>query len=275
MNRLKTRKPQTLKPVRANAGIEAAYRAKLDAMIAEMAASVTYWVKAAYRAKPPEMAQDAPDGAMMPGSPATRMQATMRGLGRRWQRKFDAMAPEMAEHFAAATLGRADGAMAGILKRGGWTVELKMTAPMNDAYQAIIGEQVGLIKSISAEYLGEVEGLVMRSVSMGRDLGWLSGQLQTRYGVTKRRAALIARDQNNKATATLTRVRQLQIGCTEAVWEHSTAGKHPRLSHVKASGKRYDIAKGMLLDGEWLLPGEAINCRCFSRPIIPGLGDDD
>jgi hypothetical protein len=40
---------------------------------------------------------------------------------------------------------------------------------------------------------------------------------------------------------------------------------------VKANGKKYDIAKGMYLDGEWLQPGQAVNCRCLAKPIIHGL----
>nr|WP_277347156.1 phage minor head protein [Collimonas pratensis] len=134
-----------------------------------------------------------------------------------------------------------------------------------------MSEQVGLIKSIASQHLTEVQGLVMRSVADGRDLGTLAKGLEDRYGITKRRAALIARDQNNKATATITRVRQDSLGITEAVWMHSHAGKHPRPSHVAANGKRYTIKEGMYLDGVWTWPGREIGCRCISKSVIPGL----
>ncbi|WP_257785984.1 hypothetical protein [Burkholderia ubonensis] len=39
--------------------------------------------------------------------------------------------------------------------------------------------------------------------------------------MTKRRAAFIAHNQNSKATATITRVRQEGLGITEAIWLHS------------------------------------------------------
>ena len=45
----------------------------------------------------------------------------------------------------------------------------------------------------------------------------------------------------------------------------------PRASHVAASGKRYDVAKGMYLDGVWTWPGHEINCRCVSKAVIPGF----
>ena len=254
-----------LRPVRPNLGLEAKYRRKLDRLVQQMHDSLVYWLKAAYRANEPEISQ------AMDASPARTLQTAFRRLATRWQKRFDKAAPQLAAYFAKATKDRTDANMRGILKRAGFTVEFKMTAPMNDAYQAVIGEQVGLIKSIASQHLAEVEGLVMRSVQRGRDLGELATQLEERYGVTKRRAALISRDQNNKATATLTRVRQQGLGITEAVWQHSAGGRHPRPSHVAASGKRYEIAKGMLIDGEYILPGEMINCRCISKAVVPGF----
>lgn len=68
----------------------------------------------------------------------------------------------------------------------------------------------------------------------------------------------------------ITRTRQQGLGLTRATWLHSTAGKHPRPEHVAASGKPYDIAKGMFLEGRWTWPGVEINCRCVSVPIVPG-----
>ena len=111
----------------------------------------------------------------------------------------------------------------------------------------------------------------MRSVAAGREVGTLRQELQTRYGLTKKRATLIARDQNNKATAVIVRVRQQECGITEALWLHSSAGRHPRPSHVAASRKPYLIDKGMYLEGKWTWPGQEINCRCISKSIVPGF----
>jgi SPP1 gp7 family putative phage head morphogenesis protein len=116
--------------------------------------------------------------------------------------------------------------------------------------------------------------MLMRSVARGRDLGGMTKEMEERYGITRRRAALISRDQNNKATAIITRVRQRELGITEAIWLHSSAGKHPRPSHVAMNGKRYLIAEGMEDpdEGRKILPGELVNCRCVSRSVIPGPG---
>ena len=263
--RAPNRKPIVLAPVHPNAGLTAAYQRKLDSLIDRMNASLVYWLTAAYRANTPEMAADA--------SPAATLRAAMSKLSNFWQKRFDDAAPELAKYFALHATQRADGALRDILKRAGFTVQFRLTREANDVYQATLAENVGLIKSIAAQHLTQVEGLVMRSVQQGRDLGFLSKELHERYGVTKRRAAFIARDQSNKATATITRVRQRQLGITEAVWMHSHGGRHPRQSHVAADGKRYEIDKGMLIDGEYIFPGTLPNCRCVSRSVIPGLED--
>ncbi|MFL9998458.1 phage minor head protein [Paraburkholderia sediminicola] len=114
---------------------------------------------------------------------------------------------------------------------------------------------------------------MMRSVQTGRDLGGLTDELQERYGITRRRAAFIAQDQNRKATATVTRVRQEGLGITEAIWLHSHGGRHPRKLHIEADGKRYPVSVGMYLDGAYTWPGREPNCRCVSRSIIPAVDE--
>jgi SPP1 gp7 family putative phage head morphogenesis protein len=258
-------KPKILPPIRPNVGITVAYQKRLDALIAEMQNSLVYWLTAQYRKTPPVMAMDR--------NPANELNDAFEKLARRWLRRFNQLAPSMASYFGTAVQKRSDASLKAALKRAGVTVQFKMTKAQKDALDATINENVGLIKSIAQQHLAEVQGLVMRSVSAGRDMGSLSKELQARYGVTKRRAALIARTQNEMATATMNRARQVELGITEAVWMHSSAGREPRPSHVAMNGKRYEVAKGMF-DPEvdkMILPGQLINCRCSSRSIIPGL----
>lgn len=203
-------------------------------------------------------------------SPSATLRAAMGKLSRYWQARFDDAAPELAKYFTLHASQRADGALKSILKRAGFTVQFNLSREANDVLQATIGENIALIKSIGQEHLTQVEGLVMRSVQQGRDLGALTKDLHERHGVTKRRAAFIALDQNNKATATITRVRQQSLGITEATWLHSHGGKEPRQSHLAADGKKFDVRKGMLIDGEYIWPGQLPRCRCVSRSIIRG-----
>ena len=258
-----TGKPIPLDPVHPNQGIEAAYRRRLERLVEDMHASIIYWLRAAYRANAPEMAQDA--------SPAATMRTTMRRIARRWEKNFDAGADDLAKWFAISAADRSDKALQATLRKAGFSVKFKMTAEANDVIQATTFENVALIKSIAQQHLAEVEGLVMRSVAAGRDLQMLTDDLTKRYDITRRRAAFIARDQNNKATATITRTRQTSLGITEAIWMHSRGGKEPRPSHVAFSGQKYDPEQGAFLDGIWTFPGHEINCRCVSKSVIPGF----
>lgn len=264
---MKRPKAKTLRPVHPNAGIESAYRRKLIELIEEMNASFVYWLKAAYRQNPPIMAQDR--------NPAEELRLAVRQLARRWKRNFDRAAPKLAEYFATTVHARSDAALKKILRDGGFTVKFNMTPAMRDVIDATINEQVSLIKSIPQQYLIQVEGMVMRSVQTGRDLGQLTKALQEQFGVTKRRATTIARDQNNKATAVMTRARQVQAGITEAIWVHSGGGKHPRPTHVAAgrNKEKFQLSKGWFDPAvdKHVLPGELINCRCIARPVIPGF----
>lgn len=264
-------RPKMLAPVRPSAATEAEMRVRLDKLIEEMHRSLVWWIAAAYRAKPPEMAGD---DLRYQGSPSMVMQRVMDRLSRKWQKRFDTAAPMLAKYFTTDIAKRNDRAMMAGLKKAGFAIEFKMTAQVNDVLRATMAEQIGLIRSIAQQHMTEVQGLVMRSVAKGGDLGELSKELRQRYGITRRRAEFIASDQNSKATATINRVRQEGLGITEAVWKHSHAGKTPRPSHVAADGTVYKIKEGWAdpaLDGKRIWPGTEPRCRCFSRPVLTGL----
>lgn len=260
------KQPRIGPPIYANHGIEASYRKRLDCLVDEMNRSILYWLTARWRDSPPQLAVDE--------SWDSKLRRTMRSLNRRWQDRFDDVAGEWAKRFADQVTRHTTGRMQDVLTKGGVpTVEFRMTAATRQIVNAVTQENVSLIKSIASEHLSAVNGIVMRSVSTGRDLGTLAKELEARFEVPKKRAALIALSQNNMATAAITRSRQVESGITTAVWVHSDAGKVPRPEHVKWAGKPYDVAKGMWsdVDKAWVWPGTPIQCRCFSRPVLPGF----
>lgn len=271
-----TGKEIVLRSVLANAGVEAAYRKRLLLMVEEMQRSLVYFITTQWRANTP-MAQDAGGEAFRDGSPANAMRRAMHRLSRRWLKNFGKGAEDLAKYFVDKAVGATDTQLQGILRKAGFTVKFQTTETVNNAMQAAIGENVSLINSIAQQHLADVEGVVMRSFQRGRDLGEMTEELMRRYDVTRKRAAFISRDQSNKLTAVVNRTRQQELGITQARWRHSGAGKHPRLSHLKAGqanggkGDLYDVDKGCLIDGEYILPGELPNCRCSSRSVIPGF----
>lgn len=287
----KATRTESLPPVRPSAGTEARYRRALLRLVAEMVASVEYWLGAAYKANPPA---DAKVAIAQDELPSQELRRAVRKMARRWQRNFDKAAPELADYFAQAANKRSADQLRRILKDGGFSVKFRMTRAARDVLNASINEQVGLIKSIPQKYFTDLEGAVMRSVSTGRDLHALTQEIGGKVDLarinmgrkpgetnkslaarTARRAAFISRDQTNKAFATITRVRQQEAGITEAVWMHSGGGHHPRPTHV-AAGKRqqkYDVSKGWWDPAveRFIFPGQEPGCKCVSRPVIPGF----
>jgi uncharacterized protein with gpF-like domain len=211
----------------------------------------------------------------MDDSPAKELEKELLRLGEKWRKRFEAAAPAIAAWFAKSASSRSDAAMRKILKDAGVTVEFQMTKAMRDILNATVADNVSLIKSIPAEYHTQVQGLVMRSVQTGRDLGALSAELRKRYGITERRSALIAFTQNQMATSAMQHARQTELGIEEALWLHSHAGKEPRPTHLANDGKRYKIAEGWYDPDpkvkRHIWPGELIRCRCVSKPIVKGF----
>ncbi len=69
------------------------------------------------------------------------------------------------------------------------------------------------------------------------------------------------------------RVRQVELGITQAKWRHSMGGKKPRPTHLANNGKLYDVARGWYDPAvkKHIFPGELINCRCVSISVIKGF----
>lgn len=261
-------KGKALAPTRASAALEAAYYRDLMRLIREMDGSLTYWLKANYRKHESIIAQD---------SIADDLQKVMNKLTARWRMQFNEVARHLAKKQSKRWQQHADTSLMDKLKRTGFAVKFRPSKAVTDTLDSVINQNTTLIKSIADQHLNEVADMVQRSVMAGRDLATLTSELKERYGITQRRAAFIARDQNNKATSFITRTRQIEMGLTEAIWCHSSAGKHPRPMHVKAGRERlrYDIRKGADVDGngKLIFPGEEPNCRCTSQVIIPGFDD--
>lgn len=273
--RAPTRRAIVLPAIQPNAGVEAAYRKRLVEEVDLMARSVLYWTRAAWRKDDPTLSMlRIVDGAS-DAAPIRALRAAMKRMGDHWRKRFDALAPELATIFANGATKAADQAFTAALSNAGLAVKFQLTDAAREGYQAVIQENIALIKSIPQQYLSKVEGDVWRAVAGGYDLEKLTNALQANYGVTQRRAAFIAKDQASKAKAAIEQARRVELGITEAVWQHSHAGQEPRQSHVAFNGKRFNILKGAYIDGEFILPGTLPRCRCSSRSIIPGLEDDD
>lgn len=268
MRRPVKRNIKILRAIHPNVGLTVEYRRRMLKLVDAMQASVEYWLSSAYRKNEPAiMALDA--------VPAAELQRAIRRMVRQWQRNFNQGADELADFFAKAARSRSDRQLMAILKKAGFTVRFTTTPAMRDVIRATVEQNVQLIKSIPQQYLTQVQGAVMRSVQTGRDLHSLTKELTEQFGVTRRRAALISLDQNNRATSAMQKVRQMELGIEKGIWMHSHAGKEPRPTHLANDGKPFNIAEGWFDTDpkvrRRIMPGELINCRCTWKPIVPGF----
>jgi uncharacterized protein with gpF-like domain len=263
-----SRKPVTVKAIHASAAVAAWYYDRLTAAIEAMQAAVSRGVLAAYgQVEPSELGMDAPR------NPSLLLRAALRKWGGLWVSKFDKLSLDLSREFARKSFGITQTQMRAALKEAGFTVKFAPTPGAAAAYQAVVSEQVNLIKSIPQQYLKDVESKVWGSVMKGGDMHALSVDLRKTYGVTRDRAAIIARDQTNKAKAIIEKTRRQELGITHAIWQHSAGGRVPRATHVALSGKAYPLAQGAwdADEGKYVLPGELISCRCTSKAIIPAF----
>lgn len=271
-----------------NVQTRAQYQRDLSKAIANMTASYEYWVRAKYRRAletnqaagrlpDPERAADA--DLPGPSESAGDMFDELARLQAHWAKHFDTLASKLAAQAVRAMYGDNVSMWSSKLKRAGFDIQLQLTPAQKLILKAKVPENVALIRSIQQDYHKDIEGIVSRNFLKGRDLSAMAEQIKERGEVSTRRAAFIARDQSNKATAQMNAARQQELGLNWATWLHSSAGKEPRHTHVRAGREQwiFDTQAGIDFGDSFgqVLPGEAINCRCHSRTIIPALGRGD
>ena len=245
-----------LESIAPNASINKWYREQLYAMIKEMRLDIIQSVVRTYRN---DLAMDGITDWL--GSALDK-------LINKWQANLATLGDDIAKDFVGRSKTHYDKSLHNMLKKRGFIVNFRNSKYVEEQAQIAIGENVALIKSVGNQYLDNVHAAVWRSVKGGYDLESLVKQLMQIDGVTERRAKLIARDQCVKANQAFEDGRARELGITEAYWLHSHAGKTWRPSHAAANGTRYEIDKGLYLDGKWTKPGEAVNCRCRKHLII-------
>ena len=145
---------------------------------------------------------------------------------------------------------------------------------LSDYVRSSIAANVALIESIPEQYLTQVESIVYSNVNSGGRPATIAKQLQSQFGVTERRAKVIARDQTSKVTGDLNRIRQTDAGFPFFRWLDSSdervRSRHKFLDeHVTEYGKAiYRWDNPPLSDkGVPIIPGEDYQCRCIAQPV--------
>lgn len=146
--------------------------------------------------------------------------------------------------------------------------------------KANLRRNIELLDDLEKKHVKQVYEAALRSVLTGRDMATLCTALMKIGGMTQGRAVEITRSLHNKATALIDIDRQTSLGITHAIWVCSKLPcmrdpRHPtpaevqqNSAHRSADGKKYEIAKGLLVDGKWTWPGFEEECACMSRSIM-------
>lgn len=284
------KRQRTFRPVHYNAGDISWYRSTLLREIRAMNKDVRATVIQVFADNPlaEPQSDDTSDGIVLDvfgtakpniamandANPVRIVRDAIRNLANKWINRFIDMATGVSDDLVTKTTDAVDRNLKASARKEGMTVQMQWTPAMEERQEAIIAENVSLIRSIPEKYFTEVEGMVYRAVAKGGDRKQLADELMQNFtqreGITRRRAEFIARDQVRKATSALSAVRQQAAGITHGEWIHSGGQANPRHSHVKAGSERkeFELAKGCYLDGAWIMPGQLPNCSCSWRPIL-------
>jgi hypothetical protein len=117
----------------------------------------------------------------------------------------------------------------------------------------------------------------------GLDLHHLA-KAMTDLGVSKSRAAYIARYLGMRSKALMDITRMRSMGLAEGKWLYSGAPcystKLPNTddlamddAHRSANKKKFSLETGMKLNGQWCFPSLEPGCKCVAIAIVPGAED--
>lgn len=268
------KKYKLLPPIKPSAKIDREYRYALFALIDQMQKSVEWYCKAAFKPVEKEQAKL----GMLDADPVNNLQSVINQVKKRYIKRFNELAgklpKQIVEKIAKEVKRKIKNHLIDVM-----TVDLRFSREQKILLNALTKENVSLIKSIPMEFFKRVEYDIMSTVTEGQDMQALSDKLSKGYGITRRRAIMIAYDQTNKITEKFDRMNKIELGLFEAEWKHSHAPQEPRPSHLAADGKTYDIRKGMYIVEKnkkgkvvfrgWCHPAQRPNCNCFSRTILP------
>jgi SPP1 gp7 family putative phage head morphogenesis protein len=137
--------------------------------------------------------------------------------------------------------------------------------------EAFVKQNVKLVQGMTDELLAKLEGIVLRGVREGRRVEDVARDIREAFGVSKRRAMLIANDQVASMNGELTRVRHSRIGITSYRWSTSKDAR-VRKSHRLLEGTVQQWAKPPSVGGgKHAHPGGDVGCRCSAIPVVDDM----
>lgn len=141
-----------------------------------------------------------------------------------------------------------------------------------------VESNLGLITSLQDGALLQVTDIVRRGVTAGIRVEAIRDEIMHAVGVTRSKAALLARDQTLKLHGQMTQERQQGAGVESYTWSTSQDERvRPRHRELNGTEHRWDDPP--IVDartGRRAHPGGDYQCRCVAiprlEPLLEGLG---
>ncbi len=257
------------KPIIASAAIEGWYRRELNGITREMLRE--------YRAALLKVGEvQMPALRAMDEAPSVAFNVVLNSLRQRWTRIFESFARQTVKKFVDDTDTAATSATLFSLSTAGLTApEKRYSEGIQNTLQATTLFNHTLITNISQKAHENIYAAVMESLTTSdparQGMTGITNAVKHAGIECRKRIRTIARDQTSKLYSAVSDERMLQNGVEEFEWEHSSAGKTQRHSHVEKDGQIFKINDPRLWEGpkaDQGPPGWAINCRCRKRPVI-------
>lgn len=130
-------------------------------------------------------------------------------------------------------------------------------------------ENVKLITKLKKNTFARIRKEAERGVLAGRPNAQIAKDLREAFGIERRHARLIARDQVSKLNGQLTESRQTALGIESYTWQTS-GDDRVRDTHRSKNGNEYKWSEPPADTGH---PGQDFQCRCTARAVIPLFAD--
>lgn len=148
------------------------------------------------------------------------------------------------------------------------------------AIKAFRDEHIARIESMAADKVARVR-TILEDAGSGTRVETIAKQLMEETGVSKRQAALIARDQVLKLNSAVTKKRHEAAGITEYLWRTS-GDASVRPDHRALEGKLFSYDEPPVVNASEVARGKAARrenagqdyqCRCNAEPVIEGFDE--
>jgi SPP1 gp7 family putative phage head morphogenesis protein len=146
------------------------------------------------------------------------------------------------------------------------------SAPIGEALQKFMAEQVDLITSLPRKAAERVHKMALEGITEGERAESMAEAIMNTGHVTKSRANLIARTETARVASGLTMVRAKHVGSEGYIWR-TALDSDVRSLHRRLEGKyiRWDNPPVAGENGETAHAGMIYNCRCYPEPVLPDV----